>query len=99
MSRILKTNKTAQIGCMYLEQDGIIGYHEAVVPQLLLIVHGEGWVKGGDHQTFEIKAGDAVFWHKGEGHETKTQKGLMAIVIESEELNPGEYMQIKEKNY
>jgi hypothetical protein len=45
MSRITQTQKPAHIGCMHLDENGIIGYHQAVVPQLLLIVSGEGWVK------------------------------------------------------
>jgi hypothetical protein len=45
MSRITQTQKPAHIGCTHLDENGIIGYHQAVVPQLLLIVSGEGWVK------------------------------------------------------
>lgn len=44
MSRIIETNKGAHIGCMYLEENGIIGYHQATIPQLLLILDGEGYV-------------------------------------------------------
>ena len=92
MSRIIKTEKGAQISCMHLEADGIIGFHKADVPQLLLIVTGEGWVRSDDTSEINIKAGDAVYWEKGEGHETSTNLGLTAIVIESEELNPSDFM-------
>ncbi|MET1014199.1 MAG: cupin [Paenisporosarcina sp.] len=95
MTRIIKTQKEAQIGCMHLESQGIIGFHQAVVPQLLLIVSGEGFVTGDNRIRVPVKSGDAVFWQKGEGHETTTDTGLMAIVIESEELTPSEYMVIK----
>ncbi len=30
MSRILNTENAAHIGCMYLEENGVIGYHQAV---------------------------------------------------------------------
>ncbi|EEL34899.1 Cupin 2 conserved barrel domain protein [Bacillus cereus Rock3-28] len=33
---------------MHLQENGIIGYHEAVVSQLLLIMDGEGYVCGAD---------------------------------------------------
>ncbi|WP_164669970.1 cupin [Virgibacillus doumboii] len=46
MSRITQTQKVAHIGCMHLDKNGVIGYHQAVVPQLLLIVSGEGLVNG-----------------------------------------------------
>lgn len=34
MSRISNTEASASIGCMYLEENSVIGYHQAVVPQL-----------------------------------------------------------------
>lgn len=88
MSRIVTTDRPAQIGFMHLEENGIIGFHQAVVPQLLLIINGEGWVRGKEATKFFVKAGDAVFWEKGEWHETTTEKGLTAFVIESEQLMP-----------
>ncbi len=96
MSRIIQTEKVTHIGCMHLEANGIIGYHQAVVPQILLIMVGEGYVRGEKDEYFKVQAGDAVFWKKDEWHETKTNKGLTAIVIESEELNPSSYMTFKE---
>ncbi|MCU5377369.1 cupin [Bacillus cereus] len=86
MSKILNHQGNVHIGAMHLRENGIIGYHEAVVSQLLLIVDGEGYVCGADKEKVKVKAGQAVFWEKSEFHETSTEKGLMAIVIESEEL-------------
>lgn len=88
MSRITQTTKAAHIGCIHLEENGIVGYHQAVSPQLLLIVSGEGLVRGEKEEYFKVEAGDAISWSKGEWHETKTDTGLMAIVIESQELLP-----------
>jgi mannose-6-phosphate isomerase-like protein (cupin superfamily) len=73
---------------MLLEENGIIGYHQAVVPQLLIIVEGEGKVRGEEENFISVKSGEAVYWRKDEWHETKTEVGLTAIVIESEELDP-----------
>lgn len=92
MSRIIQTEKRSNIGCIHLEPDGVIGYHQAVVPQLLLVMVGEGYVRGEKDEYFKVQAGDAVFWTKDEWHETKTDRGLTAIVIESEELDPSIYM-------
>ncbi|MGG3446267.1 cupin [Bacillus nitratireducens] len=86
MSKILNHQGNIHIGAMHLQENGIIGYHEAVVSQLLLIVDGEGYVCGADKEKVKVEVGQAVFWEKGELHETSTEKGLMAIVIESEEL-------------
>ena len=35
-----------------------------------------------------IKKGEGVSWAKGEGHETTTEKGSTALIIEAEELLP-----------
>ncbi|WP_249596605.1 cupin [Peribacillus frigoritolerans] len=95
MSRIVKTEKPTQIGCMHLEANGIVGFHQAVIPQLLIVVDGEGWVRSDNELKINIKANDIVFWEKGEGHETATATGLTAIVIESEELTPSNFMPTK----
>lgn len=88
MSQIVQTTQSAHIACMHLEKNGVVGYHQAVSPQLLLIVSGAGLVRGEQEEYVKVQSGDAVFWKKDEWHETKTETGLMAIVIESEELSP-----------
>jgi quercetin dioxygenase-like cupin family protein len=95
MSRIIQTEKPTHVGCMYLEENGVIGYHQAVVPQLLLVMNGEGYVRGDKEDYIKVQSGDAVFWEKDEWHETKTDTGLTAIVIESEELSPSSFMPLK----
>ncbi len=87
MSRITQTEKPVHIGCVHLDVDGVIGYHQAVVPQLLVIVNGEGFVRGEADTSIKVQSGDAVFWDQDEWHETRTDTGLTAIVIESEELS------------
>lgn len=98
MSRIVQTSKATHIGCMHLEQNGIVGYHQAVTPQLLLVLNGEGYVRNHQEEYVKVLPGDAVFWAKGEWHETKTDVGLTAIVIESEELTPELLMAVKIDN-
>ncbi|EJP97160.1 hypothetical protein [Bacillus cereus] len=95
MSKILNHQGNIHIGAMHLQENGIIGYHEAVVSQLLLIVDGEGYVCGANKEKVKIEAGQAVFWEKGELHETSTEKGLMTIVIESDGLENGISMMIR----
>jgi len=92
MSRIAMTEIPARIGCMFLGKDGVVGYHEATVPQLFLVVSGEGWVLGKEGEKRRIVQGEAAFWEHGEGHETTTETGLTAIVIESEELEPTRFL-------
>ncbi|MFB5269523.1 cupin [Paenibacillus enshidis] len=87
MSRILKLSGQSYIGCAHLEREGIIGYHQAPTPQLFLIVNGDGRIRGSDNIDYYITQGDAVYWEKGEWHETRTDSGLTAIIIEGEEIN------------
>ena len=95
MSRVIQTDKATNIGCMHLEENGVIGYHQAAVPQLLVVIAGEGYVCNDKEKHIKVQSGDAVFWEKDEWHETKTGKGLTAIVIEGVELNPSLFMPLK----
>ncbi|UOE75845.1 cupin domain-containing protein [Parageobacillus thermoglucosidasius] len=94
-TRIIKTSEPSVLGCMYIEPNGVVGYHEAPVPQLFLVVQGEGWVTGEDRKRIFIKRGECVFWEKGEWHESGSDEGMTAIVIQSETLNPKSFMGIK----
>ncbi|MEK3995401.1 cupin [Psychrobacillus sp. FSL K6-2365] len=95
MSRVIQTDNVTNIGCMHLDENGIVGYHQAVVPQLLVVITGEGYVRNDREEYFRVQSGDAVFWEKDEWHETKSDNGLTAIVIESAELNPSLFMPLK----
>ena len=96
MSKIVNHKGNVHIGAMNLQENGIIGYHEAVVSQLLLIMDGEGYVCGADKEKVKIRAGQAVFWEKGEFHETSTEHGLLAIIMEAENLEQSIVMPIKD---
>ncbi|KUP08314.1 cupin [Bacillus coahuilensis p1.1.43] len=89
MSKIAYTKTATHIGYMHLDEKGIIGYHKAVIPQILLVVGGEGEVRGETDEYVKVEEGDAIYWEKGEWHETRTEKGLTAIVMESEDLESG----------
>jgi quercetin dioxygenase-like cupin family protein len=97
MSRIIQTTEPCHIGCMHIDAQGVVGYHQAVTPQLFMVVQGKGWVRGEDENRVTVEAGDAVFWEKGEWHESGTDTGMMVIVIESPQLDPGSFMPVKSK--
>jgi hypothetical protein len=92
MSRIGRVEGGVQIGCMHIGAGGIVGYHQATVRQLFLVVAGTGWVHGTDETRQPIAAGLAAYWAPGEWHESGSQDGMMTIVIESATLDPGRYM-------
>ena len=60
--------------------------HPATFPQILAVLEGSGEVSGADGVVEPIAAGEA-FWHEGEEHETKSEVGLTALIIEGESLD------------
>lgn len=75
ISRIIQTNKRTNIGCMYLEQNGVIGYHQAIVPQLLLIMNGEGYVSSEKKITIKFRLAMLFLGEKMSGTRRKRIPG------------------------
>jgi quercetin dioxygenase-like cupin family protein len=67
---------------------GVVGRHPAAADQLFIVVEGEGWVSGSEGERASVAAGAAVFWAQGEEHESGTDSGLTAIVVESKRIVP-----------
>lgn len=82
------------IGCMHLEPGGRVGAHRATTPQLFLIVSGEGWVRGPEPERTAISADQAAFWESGEEHESGSDTGMVALVIEGDTLNPDQLLHL-----
>jgi hypothetical protein len=76
-----------QIGCMHIGAGGVVGYHQATVRQLFLVVAGTGWVRGADETRRPIAAGQAAYRAPGRWHESGSQDGMTAIVIEAATLD------------
>lgn len=66
--------------------------HQASGAQLFAVVEGDGWIRGQEGERTRIASGDAVFWEAGEWHETGTDAGLVALVVESPSLVAGEQL-------
>lgn len=67
---------------------GGLGRHPATYAQILAVLEGSGHVSGADGKFHAISAGEAVFWPEGEEHETQSDAGLTALILEGEELRP-----------
>jgi quercetin dioxygenase-like cupin family protein len=81
-----------QLGCMHLAAGGRIGRHPASGAQLFLVVAGAGWVAGADGARVPLNAGEAAFWEPGEDHESGTERGMTALVLEADEMDPAALM-------
>ena len=84
--RVALVEGGAAVSCVELAAGGVIGRHPAAGPQLLVVVEGAGYVSGADGVERTLATGEAVRWDAGEEHETRTDSGLVAIVIEAESL-------------
>lgn len=92
LSSILEHQGNVHIAYIHLERDGAVGFHEAAVSQLFIVVDGQGWVFGENKKKVSLEFGTAAFWGKGEGHGAGTDVGMTGIVVESDGLDAGKIM-------
>jgi quercetin dioxygenase-like cupin family protein len=79
--------KEAHVVVIEVGPGGVVGRHPAVVAQLYVVVRGSGWVSGGEGGREPIGAGEAVLWEAGEEHESGSDQGMTAIVVEADSLD------------
>ena len=65
---------------------GVVAKHPAASAQLFVVVSGDGWVSGADGEREAIVAGQAVLWEPGEEHESGSDEGMTALVVEAETI-------------
>jgi hypothetical protein len=53
----------------------------------LLFSQAPVWFSGGDGDRETVTRGDVVIWEPGEDHESGSDEGMTAIVVEAEELD------------
>jgi hypothetical protein len=87
LARVAHLLVETMIQYAYLEPNGLVGYHPATVPQLFLVVQGEGWVRGQAPDRTPIRAGLGAYWEEGEGYEAGTETGMSAIIIEATHID------------
>ena len=67
LARVLHLFDEAAVNCAYLSSGGRIGYHQATIPQLFLVVQGNGWVRGASSPKTPSKPGRLPFGKKKNG--------------------------------
>jgi len=88
ITHLVKADTDFFLVCIRLEANGKLGEHQAVQNQLFIVVEGEGRVNSNGGEFAQITAGQAAFWRAGERHETRSETGLTAIVIEGRGIFP-----------
>jgi mannose-6-phosphate isomerase-like protein (cupin superfamily) len=64
-----------------VELDGVIGGHEAVSSQLLVVARGRVAVATHSDRA-ELGVGEAVSWQDGEWHETRSLEPSTVLIVE-----------------
>ncbi|KXG09278.1 hypothetical protein AT864_02508 [Anoxybacillus sp. P3H1B] len=50
---------------------------------------------GADRKKVFVKSGEAVFWEQGEWHESGSDQGMAAMIVQSEHLTPKYLIQLQ----
>lgn len=98
ISQILHLEEEAVISSVYLQPEGKIGYHQAAAPQLFLLVQGQGWIRGETDEVIDVREGQAVFWEQGEWHESGSDTGMIAVIIEGLHFDPAKLMPLLKRD-
>jgi quercetin dioxygenase-like cupin family protein len=85
-ARVRRLASEAHVVVIEIGAGGRVGRHSAAIKQLFVVVRGDGWVAGADGERQVIGAGEAVVWERGEEHESGSDNGLTALVIETDAL-------------
>jgi quercetin dioxygenase-like cupin family protein len=88
LAQVMRSSHGCHVALARLPPSGVIGRHPAATGQLLIVIEGSGWVSGGDGDRQPIRMGEAVCWAAGEEHETGSEDGLTAIIVEGPEVRP-----------
>jgi quercetin dioxygenase-like cupin family protein len=83
---IAKCAGQVRVSVLELEPGGVVGMHEAACPQLFIVADGSAWVRAGEGERVALGKGEAAYWETGELHESITEHGLTAIVVEADSL-------------
>lgn len=83
----LVSEKNWHVALLELEPNGVLGAHKTDIDQLLVIVQGSARVSSKGERGLDVIPGSAVFWSRGEEHETRAgARGLVAIIVEGDRL-------------
>ncbi|MGZ4488420.1 MAG: cupin domain-containing protein [Nocardioides sp.] len=74
----------AHLVVVRLRPGGVIGRHPAAGRQLLAVLVGEAEVSGSHGDPVTIGPGQAAVWEPHELHETRSETGLTALVVEGD---------------
>lgn len=78
------TASAARIGVMRYSPGAVLGTHPAGMDQLFIVVSGSGWIRTGEGAPEPIAESEAVLWKAGEVHESGSESGMTALIVQAE---------------
>jgi hypothetical protein len=85
---VARAGGTVSVSLLQLAAGGLVGAHPATCPQLFLVVAGSGWARSGDEPRSPLAAGEAALWDADEIHESGSDHGLTAVIVEADAIEP-----------
>jgi quercetin dioxygenase-like cupin family protein len=83
LARVLEPVDGFAVDVMTVAAGGRLGRHPTRLWQVFAVVSGEGWVSGTDGERHPIRSGEAVLWEPGEEHESGSDGGMVACIVQS----------------
>jgi hypothetical protein len=85
---VARASGAVRVSLLQLAADAFVGAHPAACPQLFLVVAGSGWARSGDEPRSPVAAGEAALWEVDEVHESGSDRGLTAVIVEADAIEP-----------
>ena len=98
IARVVQMDDEAKINAIYLQPNKSMSHQQAMTQQLFLIVKGNGWVRSKSDKILAITEGQAMLWEKDEWHESGTENGMTAVIIETVNIQPAELMPLLQED-
>jgi quercetin dioxygenase-like cupin family protein len=94
VTHLTQSEQPSFLVCIHVEPGGILGRHRAKQNQMFFVINGRGTVSGEQGIVQPIETGQMAFWLAGEYHETRSETGLTALVIEGVGLLPEAHLRL-----
>jgi hypothetical protein len=85
---VARASGTVRVSLLQLAANGLVGAHSAACAQLFLVVAGSGWARSGEEPRSLVAAGEAALWEVDEVHESGSDRGLTAVIVEADAIEP-----------
>ncbi|HZT44129.1 MAG TPA: hypothetical protein VFA07_18335 [Chthonomonadaceae bacterium] len=72
-----------EVSCFHFGSHDRLEYRRVLLPQLLLIVEGEGWIRSEEGLRVSLQAGQAVYFETGDCYEAGTDSGMTLFCVQN----------------